>query len=158
MRPSAGGLWILLAALAFLVVFAALSAALVRAGWTVPSGVLAATAVTFVVPAAIGALRLVGFWRASGLAPLREYEGPLVLVAGFVASAVVLRRAAWASSASPAPSPPPRTTSARGSGLSGQRSRSRCSASRSSPRGSPFGSRRIRGLTPSVAMDSLAML
>jgi hypothetical protein len=58
-HPSARGLWMLLAALAFLAVFAALSTALLRAGWTVPGG----------------ALRLVGFWRASGLAPLREYEG-----------------------------------------------------------------------------------
>jgi hypothetical protein len=86
-HPSARGLWILLAALAFFAVFAALAAALLRTGWTVPGGVLTATAVTFVVPAAIGVLRLVGFWRASGLAPLREYEGPLVLVAIAAAAA-----------------------------------------------------------------------
>jgi len=87
-HPSARGLWILLAALAFLAVFAVLAAALLRAGWTVPGGVLAAMAVTFVVPAAIGVLRLVGFWRdEAGLAPLREYEGPLVLVALATAAA-----------------------------------------------------------------------
>jgi hypothetical protein len=90
-HPSARGLWILLAALAFLAGFAALSAALRRAGWPVAGGVLAAMAVTFVAPAAIGVLRLVGFWRAApGLEPLQEYEGPAVLVALATAAAGLL--------------------------------------------------------------------
>jgi hypothetical protein len=263
-HPSARGLWILLAALAFLAVFAALAAALLRTGWAVPGGVLATMAVTFVAPAAIGALRLVGFWRdEAGLAPLREYEGPLVLVAlvtacaglatfrlvrfafvlAVVAAAVLVcgqlllpvlvsrpsaaDRATWAlvvgaalvavgvaldrsrarreafwwhvlglltitaglayhafrhaswgwalilvpgsrsspsrscsgvrrggSSASPGSSPPPRTTSTRGSGRSGPRSRSPRSGSGSSRSGSG----RAGPLTPSHAMYSLTRL
>jgi hypothetical protein len=81
-HPSARGLWILLVSLVFLAFFAIVAASLDRAGWTVPGGVLVAAAVVFVAPAVVGLLRLVGFWHdATGLDPLEEYEGPLVLVA-----------------------------------------------------------------------------
>jgi hypothetical protein len=95
-HPSVRGFWILLASLVFLAAFALLSVALLRAGWVVPGGVLAAMAVTFVVPAGVGFERLIGVWRESlGINPFQEYEGPgfaLVLaaaVAGLVGFSLV---------------------------------------------------------------------
>jgi hypothetical protein len=88
-HAAARGTWILLVSLAFLAVFAALSAALLRAGWWIPGGVLAAMAVTFVGPAAAAFERLIGVWRgAASLDPIQEFEGPdfaLVAVVGLAA-------------------------------------------------------------------------
>lgn len=88
-HPSARGLWILLASLASLAslaAFAAIAAGLLRAGWWVPGGVLAAMAVTFVVPGTVGVERLLGVWRPTPLTdPIQEYEGPYVAL--FLATA-----------------------------------------------------------------------
>lgn len=86
-HPTARGVWIMLASLAFLGAFAAVSAAALRSGWRVPGGVLAAMAVTFVAPATIGFERLIGVWRENlMLNPFQQYEGPAV---GLVAAVVV---------------------------------------------------------------------
>jgi len=93
---SARGAWILLAALGCSAALAALAAALLRAGWEVPGGVLATMAVTF-APVAAGAFeKLVGVWpHASPLDPLEAFQGwlfalPLVTAAaGLVAFALV---------------------------------------------------------------------
>lgn len=93
---SARSIWILLVSLAFLAAFALLSAGLLRKGWWVPGGVLAAMAVTFVAPATIAFERLIGVWRVnSAINPFQEYEGPAVglvvavTVAGLIAFALV---------------------------------------------------------------------
>jgi hypothetical protein len=93
---SARGVWILLVSLAFLAAFALLSAALLRSGWWVPGGVLAAMAVTFVAPAGGAFERLIGVWHVGpSLDPFQEYEGPLfalaltVALAGLIAFALV---------------------------------------------------------------------
>jgi len=87
-HPSARGLWILLTSTAFLAAFAALAAVVLRAGWPVPGGVLAAMAVTFVVPGTVGVERLLGVWRPSSLIdPTVEYEGPYVAVLTATAAA-----------------------------------------------------------------------
>jgi hypothetical protein len=95
-QPSSRGLWILLSSAAFLAAFAALAFGLLRAGWPVAGGVLAAMAVTFVVPGTVGFERLLGVWRTSSLIdPTAEYEGPYVAVlvataaAGLVCYAIV---------------------------------------------------------------------
>jgi len=95
-HPSARGIWILLASLAFLAAFAALAAALLRAGWWIAGGVLTAMAVTFVAPAAAAFERLIGVWRAGPtLDPIQEYEGPafalvvVIALAALAAFAVV---------------------------------------------------------------------
>jgi hypothetical protein len=91
-HSSARGLWILLVSLGFIAAYAIVSAALLQAGWEIPGGVVAATAVTF-VPVATGAFeRLVGIWRnPSGPGPFQEFEGPDValLVATAVGGLVV---------------------------------------------------------------------
>src|SRR5215468_3674755 len=85
-HPAARGLWILLSSAAFLAAFAALAVVLLRAGWPVAGGVLAAMAVTFVVPGTVGVERLLGVWRPSLLIdPAVEYEGPYVAI--FLATA-----------------------------------------------------------------------
>jgi hypothetical protein len=87
-HPSARGLWILLGSLAFLAAFAALAAVLLRVGWPVAGGVLAATAVTFVAPGTVGLERLLGVWRPGAFVdPLREFEGPYLAVALATAAA-----------------------------------------------------------------------
>jgi hypothetical protein len=95
-HPTARATWILLASLAFLAAFAVLAAALLRNGWWIPGGVLAAMAVIFVGPAAGAFERLIGVWRTGGsLNPIQEFEGPAfallvaVAVAGLVAFAIV---------------------------------------------------------------------
>jgi hypothetical protein len=93
---SARGAWMLMVSLAFLAAFALASALLLRAGWWVPGGVLAAMAVTFVAPAAGAFERLVG-WEpgAPGLEVSQEYDGAVfalvvaVAVAGLIAFALV---------------------------------------------------------------------
>jgi hypothetical protein len=88
---SARGAWILLVSLAFLGAYALLSAALLHAGLTIPGGVVAATAVTFVPVATGGFERLIGVWRnPNGPGPFQEFEGPdLVLVLATVVGGVV---------------------------------------------------------------------
>jgi hypothetical protein len=95
-HPSHRGIWLLLASLAFLAAFAALSGALLRTGWWVPGGVLAAMAVTFVGPAGAGFERLIGVWGTGlNFDPFQEYEGSAVAlvaavaVAGLIAFALV---------------------------------------------------------------------
>ncbi len=95
-HPSARGAWILLVSLAFLGVFAAVSAGLLLMGWWVPGGVLAAMAVTFVAPATIAFERLIGVWNGDvALGPFQEFEGPIFAVvvataaAGMIAFAIV---------------------------------------------------------------------
>jgi hypothetical protein len=81
-HPSARGLWILLTSLAFLTAYAVISAALLHAGWLIPGGVVAATAVTF-IPVSGGAFeRLIGVWRTpAGAGPFQEFEGPALVLA-----------------------------------------------------------------------------
>jgi hypothetical protein len=75
-HPNARGAWILLVSLAFLAAFAFGAALLLRAGWWIAGGVLAAMAVTFVAPAGYGLERLIGVWRsAPAVDPFQEYEG-----------------------------------------------------------------------------------
>jgi hypothetical protein len=57
---SARGTWVLLVSLAFIGVYAALSFGLLRAGWQIPGGVVAATAVSFVPIAGAAFEQLVG--------------------------------------------------------------------------------------------------
>jgi hypothetical protein len=95
-HPSHRGVWLLLASLAFLAAYAGLSVSLLRAGWWVPGGVLAAMAVTFVGPVGAAFERLIGVWRTSlSFDPFQEYEGTAVAlvaavaVAGLIAFALV---------------------------------------------------------------------
>jgi len=96
-HPSARGLWILLASLAFVAAFAAVSAWLLRQGQAIPGGVLAAAAVVFVPVAGSGFERLVGYWHGSGSASaVEEFEGPafalaLATIAAGVLAYVVVR-------------------------------------------------------------------
>jgi hypothetical protein len=57
---SARGTWVLLVSLAFLAAYAALSFGLLRAGWLIPGGVVAATAVSFVPIAGAAFEQLIG--------------------------------------------------------------------------------------------------
>ena len=57
---SARGLWILLASLAFIGVYAAAAFLLIRSGWLIPGGVIASTAVTFVPLAVLAFEVLIG--------------------------------------------------------------------------------------------------
>jgi hypothetical protein len=149
-HPSARGLWILLASLAFLAGFATASAWLRGAGWTVPGGVLVVAAVVFVAPAAVGLLRLVGFWHdATGLDPLEEYEGPLVLVALATALAGLFAFRRSASRSCWRFRPPPSPRSASSSCPSSRRGRAppitRTARSSPGPFSSPWGLRSTAG-------------
>jgi hypothetical protein len=88
---GARGLWILLVSLVFLTAFAVLAAALLRARWWVPGGVLAAAAVTFVVPAGGAFERLIGWGSdAPSVQPLQEFEGSAFTLAVVLALAGLL--------------------------------------------------------------------
>ena len=95
-HPGARGTWLLLASLAFLIAFAAISAGLLRAGWWIPGGVLAAMAVTFVVPGR-DRLRATDRRLAAGIGPgpLEEFDGSIfavvvaLAVAGVAAFSIV---------------------------------------------------------------------
>ncbi len=57
---SARGTWVLLVSLAFLGAYAAVSVGLLRAGWQIPGGIVAATAVSFVPIAGAAFEQLIG--------------------------------------------------------------------------------------------------
>src|SRR5262245_38986611 len=61
-HPSARGVWILLVALGFAAVYAALSVALRASRWWVPGGLFAAIVVSLVPAVGIGFERLIGVW------------------------------------------------------------------------------------------------
>ena len=96
-HPAHRGVWIFLVALGFLTVYALLSAVLLRTGWWVPGGVLAATAVGLVPAVGVGFERLVGVWPGAGVSfdPFQRFEGALfalglaTIAAGLVAFALV---------------------------------------------------------------------
>jgi hypothetical protein len=90
-HPTARGVWILLASLGFLAAFAALAAALLRGGWWIPGGVLAAMAVTFVAPTTGAFERLLGVWRSAPYVdPFEEYEGFAFALAVVLALAALI--------------------------------------------------------------------
>jgi hypothetical protein len=66
-HDSARGAWILLASLVFLAIYAAASFVLLREGWIIPAGVIAATAVSFVPLGGAAFERLVGVGGKSGI-------------------------------------------------------------------------------------------
>ena len=79
-HSSVRGLWILLAALAFLGVYAVLAFVLLRLGWEIPGGVVAATGVTF-VPVAAGAGMASGLPNGTAATPTLHGPAPTALVA-----------------------------------------------------------------------------
>ena len=78
--------WILLAAIAFLLAYgAAARLLLLRASWWVPGGLAAALAVAMVPAVCIGFLRLIGLWSSDF--PLTDINGSAVAVAFVTAAA-----------------------------------------------------------------------
>ena len=77
--------WILLAAIAFLLAYGAAARLLLRASWWVPGGLAAALAVAMVPAVCIGFLRLIGVWSSDF--PLTEINGSAVAVAFVTAAA-----------------------------------------------------------------------
>jgi hypothetical protein len=71
--------WILLAAIAFLIVYSAASHRLLRVGWRVPGGLAAALAVAIVPAVGVGFLRLIDVWSTD--MPLTNFNGSAVAVA-----------------------------------------------------------------------------
>jgi hypothetical protein len=88
---SHSSVWILLAAIALLLVFAAASHGLLRRGWWVPSGLAAALAVALVPAVGIGFLRLIRVWSSD--MPLTDFNGCAVAVA--IATAIAGLIAYW---------------------------------------------------------------
>nr|MDQ2981874.1 hypothetical protein [Actinomycetota bacterium] len=78
---SHSSLWILLAALAFLLVYSAASHGLVRRGWWVPGGLAAALAVAMVPAVVVGFLRRIDVWPND--VPITDFNG------GALAAAIV---------------------------------------------------------------------
>ena len=76
---SQRGLWILVAAVAFLVGFAAAAVVLLREGWWVPGGLAAALAVAVFPAVAVSFLTLIGVWPSG---PFFEPFGFFVVVVG----------------------------------------------------------------------------
>ena len=73
---SQSGLWILIAALGFLIAFALASRVLRRSGWWVPGGVAAALAVGVFPAAAVGFLNLITVWpNEPFFEPFNEFSG-----------------------------------------------------------------------------------
>ncbi|HEX4323306.1 MAG TPA: hypothetical protein VHZ77_01620 [Gaiellaceae bacterium] len=68
---AARGLWILLASLAFIAAYALAATLLIRSGWLIPGGVIAATAVTF-VPLAVAAFEVLVGLASGNPAPTSE--------------------------------------------------------------------------------------
>jgi hypothetical protein len=77
--------WILLAAIAFLLAYSAAARLLLRARWWVPGGLAAALAVAMVPAVCIGFLRLTGGWSSDF--PLTDSNGSAVAVAFVTAAA-----------------------------------------------------------------------
>ena len=88
---SQSSLWILLAALTFLLVYAAGSHVLLGSGWWVPGGLAAALAVAMVPAVGVGFLRLIDVW--SNDMPFTDFNGCAVAVA--VATAIAGLIAYW---------------------------------------------------------------
>lgn len=84
--------WILLAAIAFLLAYSAAARLLLRARWWVPGGLAAALAVAMVPAVCIGFLRLTGGWSSDF--PLTDSNGSAVAVA-FVTAAAGLIAYRW---------------------------------------------------------------
>jgi hypothetical protein len=80
--------WILVAAVAFLVAYGCVAHVLLRASWWVPGGLAAALAVAMVPAVCIGFMRLVGLWSSDF--PLTHFNGCAVAVAGVTAVAGLL--------------------------------------------------------------------
>jgi hypothetical protein len=76
---SHSSVWILLTAIALLLVYAAASHGLLRSGWWVPGGLAAALAVAMVPAVGIGFLRLIHVWSSE--MPLTDFNGCAVAVA-----------------------------------------------------------------------------
>ncbi len=73
---SARGLWVLLVSLGFLAAWIALARTYARRDWRIPSGVFAATAVSFVTTGAVGFERLIGVWSTSRPATVEPTAAP----------------------------------------------------------------------------------
>lgn len=71
--------WILIAAVALLLAYAAASDGLLRRGWRVPGGLAAALAVAMVPAVGVGFLRLIEVWSSD--MPLTDFNGGAVAVA-----------------------------------------------------------------------------
>jgi len=88
---SHSSVWILVAAVALLLVYAAASRGLLRNGWWVPSGLAAALAVAMVPAVGVGFLRLIHVWSSD--MPLTDFNGSAVAVA--IATAIAGLIAYW---------------------------------------------------------------
>jgi len=96
--------WILLAAVAFLLAYGIAAQLLLKASWWVPGGLAAALAVAMVPAACIGFLRLIGVWSSDF--PLTDINGSAIAVAFVTAAAGLV--AYWATGSpfsSPSSSP-----------------------------------------------------
>jgi hypothetical protein len=76
---SHSSVWIFLAALALLLVYAAASHGLLRQGWWVPGGLAAALAVAMIPALTVGFLRLIGVWSSD--IPITHFNGCALAVA-----------------------------------------------------------------------------
>jgi hypothetical protein len=96
-HSGARGAWILLTALAFAAVYAALSVALRANRWWVPGGLFATVVVSLVPAAGVGFERLIGVWPGHATAedPTVDFHGAVfalgiaTMVAGLVAYSLV---------------------------------------------------------------------
>ena len=77
--------WILVAALAFLLIYGAAAHRLLRASWWAPGGLAAALAVAMVPAVCVGFMRLIGVWSSDF--PLTHFNGCAVAVALVTAGA-----------------------------------------------------------------------
>ena len=80
--------WILLAALALLLVYTAASHGLMRHGWWIPGGLAAALAVAMVPAVVVGFLRLIDVWSSD--VPITDFNGCALAVAIVTAIAGVI--------------------------------------------------------------------
>lgn len=87
---SHGNLWIFIAALAFLVAYAAAAWFLLRTNWWVPGGLAAALAVAMMPAVSIALFRLVGVWPEHQGDPFDHFSGYTVAVAGITALAALV--------------------------------------------------------------------
>jgi hypothetical protein len=91
------GVWIFLVGVVFMLVFAALCAGLLRAGWWVPGGTMAAAAVAVVPAAGVGFERLIGVWPTGqpslNIDPFQKFQGAVFALV--VATAVAGLIAFW---------------------------------------------------------------
>jgi hypothetical protein len=76
---SQNSVWILLAAIAFLLAYSTASHELLRHGWWIPGGLAAALAVAMVPAVGVGFLRVIDVWSSD--MPLTEFNGYALAVA-----------------------------------------------------------------------------